>query len=69
MAVLRRLAGGTGRQLADDAKALGPLLWVPFAFGLAGARPRGEQAWPLLIAAAFTALPLAMNPSFELGAR
>ena len=63
MALLQRLVEGAGRQLTDDAKALGPFLWIPFAFGLARARPRGEQAWPLLIAAAFTVLPLAMNPS------
>src|SRR5262249_54094455 len=63
MAFRQRLVEGRGRQLTDDAKALGPFLWIPFAFGLARARPRGEQAWPLLIAAAFTALPLAMNPS------
>src|SRR5437867_5399362 len=63
VAVLRRVVAGAGRQLADDAKALGPLLWLPFAFGLFGGRPRGEQVWPLLVAGAFTALPLAINPS------
>src|SRR5436309_3120613 len=63
VAVLRRVVAGAGRQLADDAKALGPLLWLPFAFGLFGGPPRGEQAWPLLVAGAFTALPLAINPS------
>ena len=63
VAVLRRIVAGAGRQLADDAKALGPLLWLPFAFGLFGGPPRGEQAWPLLVAGAFTALPLAINPS------
>jgi hypothetical protein len=62
-AVLQRVAKGAGRQLVDDAKALGPLLWFPFAVGLASGRPRGEQAWPLLVAGAFTVLPLAMNPS------
>ena len=36
---------------------------MPFAFGLFGGPPRGEQAWPLLVAGAFTALPLAINPS------
>ena len=63
VAVLRRIVAGAGRQLADDAKALGPLLWLPFAFGLFGGPPRGEQAWPLLVAGAFTVLPLAINPS------
>jgi len=60
-----RFLGGTvigaGRQVAYDAKALGPLLWVPFVVGLRVATGAGR--WPLAVAGWFTALPLAINPS------
>ena len=62
-AIIRRTAIGVVRQTAYDAKALGPLLWIPAAVGLFVAAPRGPGAWPLLVAGWFTALPLALNPS------
>ena len=54
-------AVGAARQAAYDAKALGPLLWVPFVAGLLVAR--GADRWPLVVVLWFTALPLAINPS------
>jgi len=57
------LVRGAIEQTVHDAKALSPLLWIPFAAGLAAASTRASTAWPLAVAAAFTALPLALNPS------
>jgi hypothetical protein len=54
---------GAAEQTLDDAKALGPLLWIPFVVGVAAAPTRAAVGWPLVVAAAFTALPLALNPS------
>src|SRR5438094_2741912 len=59
-ALLARMAEGVARQLLYDATALGPLLVIPFALGL-GTAP-GTRG-PLAVAAWFTALPLALNPS------
>jgi len=56
-ALLARLAGGGARQVLYDATALGPPCLVPFVLGIGAAR------WPLAVAAWFTALPLALNPS------
>src|SRR5262249_52019988 len=55
------IAVGAARQAAYDAKALGPLLWVPFVAGLRVAA--AADRWPLVVTAWFTALPLAINPS------
>jgi len=46
--------------LARDATELGPLLAIPFVLGVGAAR---ETRRPLVVAAWFTALPLALNPS------
>jgi len=60
-----RFLGGTvagaARQVAYDAKTLGPLLWVPFVAGLRVAT--GADRWPLVVVLWFTGLPLAINPS------
>jgi len=61
--VLGRVASGVVSQVIDDAIALGPLLWIPFVAGLLVVPLRGPPAWPLATAAAFTVLPLALNPS------
>jgi hypothetical protein len=61
--LLGALGAGALRQLAYDAKALSFLLWVPFGAGLMTAGARGWASWPLVVAGAFTALPLALNPS------
>jgi len=62
VALLARTLVGGATQLVYDAKALGVLLAVPFVVGLAGAAGRATVG-PLLVAACFTALPLALNPS------
>src|SRR5207245_140747 len=59
-ALLARLAEGVARQVLYDATALGPLLVIPFVLGFGTAR--GTRG-PLAVAAWFTALPLALNPS------
>jgi len=59
-ALLARMTVGVARQALYDVKAVGPLCLVPFAVGLGTAR---AGRWPLAIAAWFTALPLALNPS------
>jgi hypothetical protein len=61
--LLAALGSGALEQLADDAKALSPLLWLPFAAGLVASGARGWTSWPLVVAGAFTVLPLALNPS------
>jgi hypothetical protein len=58
-ALLARMAKGVARQVLYDATALGPLLVIPFLLGTAVPGTRG----PLAVAAWFTALPLALNPS------
>ena len=62
VSLLARTLVGGATQLVYDAKALGVLLAVPFVVGLAGAAGRATVG-PLLVAACFTALPLALNPS------
>jgi hypothetical protein len=58
----RTFVTGAARQVVYDAKALGVLV-VPFIVG-AGVTPlAGPAVLPLATAAAFTALPLALNPS------
>ena len=57
------VARGAVEQTLDDAKALSPFLWLPFAAGVASATARAAVGWPLVVAASFTALPLALNPS------
>jgi len=59
-ALLARMAEGVARQVLYDATALGPLLVIPFLLGVGAAR---ETRGPLAVAAWFTALPLALNPS------
>jgi hypothetical protein len=59
-ALLARMAVGVARQALYDVKAVGPLCLIPFAVGLGTAR---AGRWPLAVAAWFTALPLALNPS------
>ncbi len=59
-ALLARMAEGVARQVLYDATALGPLLAIPFLLGVGAAR---ETRTPLAVAAWFTALPLALNPS------
>ena len=59
-ALLARLAEGVARQVLYDATALGPLLVIPFVLGFGTAR--GTRG-PFAVAAWFTALPLALNPS------
>src|SRR5439155_1203641 len=59
-ALLARLAEGVTRQVLYDATALGPLLVIPFVLGFGTAR--GTRG-PFAVAAWFTALPLALNPS------
>src|SRR5439155_1528162 len=59
VALLARTLVGGATQLVYDAKALGVLLAVPFVVGLAGAAARATVG-PLLVAACFTALPLAL---------
>jgi hypothetical protein len=59
-ALLGRMAVGVVRQTLFDVKALGLFCLVPFAVGLWTAT---AGRWPLAIAAGFTALPLALNPS------
>src|SRR3989441_1241681 len=59
-ALLARLVEGMARQVLYDATALGPLLVIPFVLGLGTAR---RTRGPLAVAAWFTALPLALNPS------
>jgi hypothetical protein len=63
LGMIAALATGALRQLAYDAKALSPLLWLPFGAGLIATGVRGWTSWPLVVAGAFTALPLALNPS------
>ena len=60
VAMLARLRAGVARQVLYDATALGPLCAIPFVLGLRTAR---GSRWPLAVAAWFTALPLALNPS------
>ena len=57
------VARGAVEQTLDDAKALSPFLWLPFAAGLASEAARAAVGWPLVVAASFTALPLALDPS------
>jgi hypothetical protein len=59
----RRVAVGGLEQVWHDAVALGPLLWVPFAAGVAASPPAGVGAWPLALVASFSLLPLALDPS------
>ncbi len=59
-ALLARMAEGMARQVLYDATELGPLLAIPFLLGVGAAR---ETRGPLAVAAWFTALPLALNPS------
>ena len=59
-ALLARMAEGVARQVLYDATALGPLCAIPFLLGVGAARETRE---PLAVAAWFTALPLALNPS------
>jgi len=59
-AVLGEVARGAVVQTWEDATALGPLLAVPFAAGLVAGPVVG---WPLVVALAFTVLPLALDPS------
>jgi 4-amino-4-deoxy-L-arabinose transferase-like glycosyltransferase len=63
LAIAAALASGAVLQLAYDAKALSPFLWLPFGVGLVASGVRGWRSWPLVVAGAFTALPLALNPS------
>src|SRR5204862_131476 len=58
--MLARMAEGVARQVLYDATALGPLCAIPFLLGVGAAR---ETRGPLAVAAWFTALPLALNPS------
>src|SRR5256712_2866295 len=59
-ALLVRMAKGVARQVLYDTTELGPLLVIPFVLGVGAAR---ETRRPLVVAAWFTALPLALNPS------
>src|SRR3989441_1133581 len=58
-ALLARMAEGMARQVLYDTTELGPLLVIPFVLGVVAAR---ETRRPLVVAAWFTALPLALNP-------
>jgi len=62
-ALVASVARGAVEQTLDDAKALSPFLWPAFAAGVASASARAAVGWPLVVAASFTALPLALNPS------
>ena len=58
-----RIALGIGEQTLHDAKALSPLLLLPFVAGLASASVRRAAGWPLAVVAVITVVPLALNPS------
>jgi hypothetical protein len=60
--VLRSAVAGLGEQLLHDAKALSPLLWLPFGAGLLAVSIRAAVAWPLAVVAWLTAV-IALNPS------
>ncbi len=62
-AMLGDVFRGAVVQAGQDAKALGPLLAIPFVAGLIAAPPAGATGWPLVVALSFTALPLALDPS------